>query len=178
MLLSSTLENQHVDDDVHDGVLSSSSRAHPATGVCLKGTLFTPLSRSTSTQSLNVQLRRSLDLYINLVAGFNLPNVSTRQKDLDIVVIRCAPRAILCPWLPYPQLHTPVKIPRASIAGWSTRWCRAWSSRSRSLRGRRALGLQSMRLSMPRSTTGKRYARAAVPAHQQHVMTNTAERHS
>lgn len=59
------------------------------TGVCLKGTLFTPLSRTTSTQSLNVQLRRSLDLYINLVAGFNLPNVSTRQKDLDIVVIRC-----------------------------------------------------------------------------------------
>jgi len=36
--------------------------------VCLKGTLFTPLSKkNTSTQSLNVQLRKDLDLVVNLV---------------------------------------------------------------------------------------------------------------
>lgn len=71
--------------------------------MCLKGTLFTPLSRSTSTQSLNVQLRRSLDLYINLVAGFNLPNVSTRQKDLDIVVIRYVIGTRTTSYPPYSQ---------------------------------------------------------------------------
>lgn len=37
-------------------------------GVCLKGTLYTPLSKkNTSTQSLNVQLRKDLDLVVNLV---------------------------------------------------------------------------------------------------------------
>jgi isocitrate/isopropylmalate dehydrogenase len=40
-------------------------------GVCLKGTLFTPLSKkNTSTQSLNVQLRKDLDLVVNLVRFF------------------------------------------------------------------------------------------------------------
>lgn len=100
-------------------------RSHSAflAGVCLKGTLFTPLSRTTSTQSLNVQLRRSLDLYINLVAGFNLPNVTTRQKDLDIVVIRC-----VTPWrkghIQSPCVCITAKTPRVSTAGWSMRWCR------------------------------------------------------
>lgn len=58
--------------------------------VCLKGTLFTPLSKkNTSTQSLNVQLRKDLGLGVNLVHGFSLPNVPVRHEDLDIVVIRC-----------------------------------------------------------------------------------------
>lgn len=56
--------------------------------VCLKGTLFTPLSRTTSTQSLNVQLRKDLDLHVNLVHGFSIPGIKTRFHDLDIVVIR------------------------------------------------------------------------------------------
>jgi isocitrate dehydrogenase (NAD+) len=57
--------------------------------VCLKGTLFTPLSKkNTSTQSLNVQMRKDLGLGVNLVHGFSLPNVPTRHQDLDIVVIR------------------------------------------------------------------------------------------
>eukprot|EP00878_Enallax_costatus_P008185 GHUV01008558.1.p1 GENE.GHUV01008558.1~~GHUV01008558.1.p1 ORF type:complete len:350 (+),score=79.36 GHUV01008558.1:142-1191(+) len=57
--------------------------------VCLKGTLFTPLSKkNTSTQSLNVQLRKDLELSVNLVHGFSLPCVPTRHTDLDIVVIR------------------------------------------------------------------------------------------
>jgi hypothetical protein len=66
--------------------------------VCFKGTLFTPLSKkNTSTQSLNVQLRKDLGLGVNLVHGFSLPNVPTRHTDLDIVVIRCAPpRRAVC----------------------------------------------------------------------------------
>lgn len=57
--------------------------------VCLKGTLFTPLSEhNTSTQSLNVQLRKVLDLHVNLVHGWTMPGVPTRFSDVDIVVIR------------------------------------------------------------------------------------------
>ena len=58
-------------------------------GVCLKGTLFTPLNKeNTSTQSLNVQLRKQLDLHVNLVHGFSMPSTKTRHDNLDIVVIR------------------------------------------------------------------------------------------
>jgi hypothetical protein len=60
-------------------------------GACFKGTLFTPLSRTnTSTQSLNVALRKALDLHVNLVHGFAAPGVPSRWADkaLDIVVIR------------------------------------------------------------------------------------------
>ena len=57
--------------------------------VCLKGTLFTPLSaNNTSTQSLNVQLRKTLDLHVNLVHGWTMPGVPSRFSDIDIVVIR------------------------------------------------------------------------------------------
>lgn len=43
--------------------------------VCLKGTLFTQLGsyKGGDTQSLNVQLRRELDLQVNLVHGFSIP---------------------------------------------------------------------------------------------------------
>jgi hypothetical protein len=45
--------------------------------VCLKGTLFTPLSKkNTSTQSLNVQLRKDLDLVVNLVRSFCSPSAT------------------------------------------------------------------------------------------------------
>ncbi|GBF92681.1 hypothetical protein Rsub_05050 [Raphidocelis subcapitata] len=58
-------------------------------GVCLKGTMYTALSKkNTSTQSLNVQLRKDLDLVVNLVHGFSIPGLKTRHDDLDIVVIR------------------------------------------------------------------------------------------
>ena len=58
-------------------------------GVCLKGTLFSPLTKyNTSTQSLNVQLRKQLDLHVNLVHGFTLPGLPTRHDNINIVVIR------------------------------------------------------------------------------------------
>jgi isocitrate dehydrogenase (NAD+) len=38
--------------------------------------------------SLNVQLRKELDLYASLVNCFNLPGLSTRHDNVDIVVIR------------------------------------------------------------------------------------------
>ncbi|KAL3141973.1 hypothetical protein ABBQ32_004619 [Trebouxia sp. C0010 RCD-2024] len=59
--------------------------------VCLKGTLFTPLSKTTATESLNVQMRKNLDSHVNLVHGFSLkglPRGVIRHQDIDIVVIR------------------------------------------------------------------------------------------
>ncbi|TVU29419.1 hypothetical protein EJB05_20984, partial [Eragrostis curvula] len=54
--------------------------------VCLKGGLATPVGGGVS--SLNVQLRKELDLYASLVNCFNLPGLPTRHDNVDIVVIR------------------------------------------------------------------------------------------
>ncbi|XP_022861516.1 isocitrate dehydrogenase [NAD] regulatory subunit 1, mitochondrial-like [Olea europaea var. sylvestris] len=54
--------------------------------VCLKGGLRTPVGGGVS--SLNVQLRKELDLYASLVNCFNLPGLPTRHENVDIVVIR------------------------------------------------------------------------------------------
>ena len=54
--------------------------------VCLKGGLRTPVGGGVS--SLNVQLRKELDLYALLVNCFNLPGLPTRHENVDIVVIR------------------------------------------------------------------------------------------
>ncbi|KAJ7547267.1 hypothetical protein O6H91_08G077900 [Diphasiastrum complanatum] len=54
--------------------------------VCLKGGLATPVGGGVS--SLNVQLRKELDLYASLVHCFNLPGLQTRHDNVNIVVIR------------------------------------------------------------------------------------------
>ncbi|CAM8891082.1 unnamed protein product [Rhodiola kirilowii] len=54
--------------------------------VCLKGGLSTPMGGGVS--SLNVHLRKELDLYASLVNCFNLPGLPTRHQNVDIVVIR------------------------------------------------------------------------------------------
>ncbi|MQL79408.1 hypothetical protein Taro_011837 [Colocasia esculenta] len=54
--------------------------------VCLKGGLATPVGGGVS--SLNVQLRKELDLFSSLVHCFNLPGLPTRHDNVDIVVIR------------------------------------------------------------------------------------------
>ncbi|XP_051134669.1 isocitrate dehydrogenase [NAD] regulatory subunit 1, mitochondrial-like [Andrographis paniculata] len=54
--------------------------------VCLKGGLRTPVGGGVS--SLNVLLRKELDLYASLVHCINLPGLPTRHDKVDIVVIR------------------------------------------------------------------------------------------
>ncbi|RWW34817.1 hypothetical protein GW17_00000398 [Ensete ventricosum] len=54
--------------------------------VCLKGGLATPVGGGVS--SLNMQLRKELDLYASLVHCFNLPGLPTRHENVNIVVIR------------------------------------------------------------------------------------------
>jgi isocitrate dehydrogenase (NAD+) len=54
--------------------------------ICLKGGLATPVGGGVS--SLNMQLRKELDLYASLVHCSNMPGLPTRHQDVDIVVIR------------------------------------------------------------------------------------------
>ena len=54
--------------------------------VCIKGGLATPVGGGVS--SLNVQLRKELDIFASLAHCFNLPGLPTRHTNVDIVVIR------------------------------------------------------------------------------------------
>ena len=54
--------------------------------VALKAPVTTPIGKGF--RSVNVQLRKDLDLYANLRPCKNLPNIETKFKDVDIVVVR------------------------------------------------------------------------------------------
>ena len=55
-------------------------------GVALKSPVTTPIGKGF--RSVNVQLRKELDLYANLRPCYNLPSIKTRYEDVDIVVVR------------------------------------------------------------------------------------------
>ncbi|CAH1404337.1 unnamed protein product [Nezara viridula] len=58
-------------------------------GICLKGALATPdYSRTGELQTLNMKLRRSLDLYANVVHVKTLPGLKLRHDNIDAVIIR------------------------------------------------------------------------------------------
>jgi len=57
-----------------------------ANKVALKSPVTTPIGKGF--RSVNVQLRKELDLYANLRPCYNLPNIKTRYEDVDIVVVR------------------------------------------------------------------------------------------
>ena len=54
--------------------------------VALKAPVTTPIGKGF--RSVNVQLRKELDLYANLRPCKNLPNVKTKFDDVDLVVVR------------------------------------------------------------------------------------------
>ena len=54
--------------------------------VALKAPVTTPIGKGF--RSVNVQLRKELDLYANLRPCKNLPNVKTKFRDVDLVVVR------------------------------------------------------------------------------------------
>lgn len=57
-----------------------------ANKVALKTPVTTPIGKGF--RSVNVQLRKELDLYANLRPCYNLPNIKTRYEDVNIVVVR------------------------------------------------------------------------------------------
>lgn len=65
-----------------DAVLESIRR----TRVALKGPVATPVG--TGFESVNVRLRKTLDLYANLRPVRNLPGVVSRFGDVDLVIVR------------------------------------------------------------------------------------------
>src|SRR5262245_14159601 len=56
------------------------------TGVGLKGPVTTPVGKGFA--SINVRLRKTLDLYANLRPVKNLPNIESRFQGVDVVVVR------------------------------------------------------------------------------------------
>lgn len=54
--------------------------------IALKSPVTTPIGKGF--RSVNVQLRKELDLYSNLRPCYNLPGVKTRYDNVDIVVVR------------------------------------------------------------------------------------------
>ena len=56
------------------------------TGVGLKGPLTTPIG--SGYRSINVALRRALDLYVNLRPAKSYPGVRSLYRDIDLVVVR------------------------------------------------------------------------------------------
>jgi len=55
-------------------------------GIALKGPTGTPVG--TGHRSVNVQMRRSLELYANLRPVSSLPGIQSRYSDVDLVVVR------------------------------------------------------------------------------------------
>src|SRR5438132_972041 len=55
-------------------------------GVALKGPVATPIG--TGFESVNVRLRKALDLYANLRPVRNMPGVTSRFGDVDLVIVR------------------------------------------------------------------------------------------
>ncbi|CAB0031597.1 unnamed protein product [Trichogramma brassicae] len=57
--------------------------------VCLKGILATPdHSHTGELQTLNMKLRKELDLYSNVVHVKSLPGIKSRHQNVDCVIIR------------------------------------------------------------------------------------------
>src|ERR671928_551725 len=54
--------------------------------IALKGPVTTPVG--TGFASINVRLRKTLDLYANLRPVHSMPNVKTRYEDIDLIVVR------------------------------------------------------------------------------------------
>lgn len=70
------------DTPLPDRVLESIKRNK----IALKAPVTTPIGKGF--KSVNVQLRKALDLYANLRPCKNLPNVKTKFDNVDIVVVR------------------------------------------------------------------------------------------
>ena len=54
--------------------------------IAIKGPITTPVG--TGFRSVNVALRKALDLYVNLRPAFTLPGNGARYEDVDLVIVR------------------------------------------------------------------------------------------
>uniref|UniRef100_A0A7E4VVL1 Isocitrate dehydrogenase [NAD] subunit, mitochondrial n=1 Tax=Panagrellus redivivus TaxID=6233 RepID=A0A7E4VVL1_PANRE len=70
------------DEDLENAIV-----AIKRNGVCLKGNIETKFD-DPQFKSRNMEIRRRLDLFANVLHTVSIPTVPTRHKDIDIVMIR------------------------------------------------------------------------------------------
>ena len=73
--------------DVSDHALDNAIMAIQRNGVALKGNIETKFD-NPEFKSRNVELRRRLDLFANVLHCVSIPTVKCKHNDLDIVLIR------------------------------------------------------------------------------------------
>ncbi|XP_005336025.3 isocitrate dehydrogenase [NAD] subunit gamma, mitochondrial [Ictidomys tridecemlineatus] len=71
------------EEEVHNAIMAIRRNR-----VALKGNIETDHNLPPSYKSRNSMLRTTLDLYANVIHFKNLPNVQTRHKNIDILVVR------------------------------------------------------------------------------------------
>lgn len=74
--------NLHIDGGLTQEVVE----LFKETKVAMKGPYFTPIG--AKNVSLNIQLRKALDLFASVVHAHNIPGVATRHNNVDVVIIR------------------------------------------------------------------------------------------
>lgn len=75
------------DEDTFSDTLEDVVTSVKRNGVAMKGNIFTPLDNPTF-KSLNVELRRQLDLFANVVRCKSIPGIPVRHGNVDLVIIR------------------------------------------------------------------------------------------
>lgn len=74
-------------DNIKDKVTPEALASLRKNCVGLKGEFVTGVGKGTPP-SVNIELRKALGLYANVVHAFNLPGVATRHENVDMVVVR------------------------------------------------------------------------------------------
>jgi isocitrate dehydrogenase (NAD+) len=74
-------------DTIKDVVTPDALASIRRNGVALKGEFITGVGKGTPV-SVNIELRKTLGLYANVVHSFNVPGISSRHDGVDIVIIR------------------------------------------------------------------------------------------
>ena len=76
----------HLMDSMGTPLPSSTIDSIRKNKVAIKGPVTTPVG--SGFRSVNVQLRKELDLFVNLRPAFSLPGTGARYHDIDIVIVR------------------------------------------------------------------------------------------
>lgn len=79
--------NFEIVDNIVDRLTPEAMASFQRTGVCLKGDFNTGIGRG-SLPSINIELRRKMNLYANVIHSFNVPGIDSRHTGVDIVIIR------------------------------------------------------------------------------------------
>jgi len=74
-------------DNIKDKITPEAIASLKKTGVGIKGQFVTGIGRG-SLPSINMELRKSLNLYANIVSAVSIPGLTCRHENVNIVMIR------------------------------------------------------------------------------------------